>query len=356
VTSWPPRRTGPVAALSAVLVLAGVAGWVVSPWGPPRSGPGPVRSVVLAAGPTGGLAHDYGLALAAAGGDRSAVVRTLVTAGSSENLALLVDGTATFALATADVVEEYRNTSADSVAVRAVARLYDSYVQLVVRADSEVAVHRLADLRGLRVAVGERGSGNALVADRVLAAAGIDPTTDVRRLEMGRAEAVAALRSENIDAFFVVEGLPSPDLVRLASASLDGRATEVRFLDLADVAGSLVGSPTCPARVCAVYHAGNVPAGTYPNLAVSITTVAVPTLLLTTAQVSDDMVRHLTGVVFDSAAAIASAVPAAGSIDRHGAIFTGPVPLHDGARAYYRAAKVAALSPVLAPLARASSP
>jgi TRAP transporter TAXI family solute receptor len=308
-----------------------------------------MRSVVFAAGPTGGLAHDYGLALAAAGGDRSTVVRTLMTAGSWENLDLLVDGSATFALATADVVEAYRDTSADAATIRAVARLYDSYVQLVVRADSERTVHRIADLRGLRVAVGERGSGNSLVADRILAAAGLDPTTDIRRLEMDRAGAVAALRSGRIDAFFVVEGLPSPDLVRLASASPDGRATDVRFLDLADVAGSLTGSPICPATACAVYHSGNVPAATYPNLPVSITTVAVPTLLLTTAQVSEDLVRHLTGVVFDSAAAVASAVPAAGHIDRHGAIFTGPVPLHDGARAYYRAAKVAALSPVLAP-------
>jgi len=198
-------------------------------------------------------------------------------------------------------------------------------------------VHRLADLRGLTVAVGLPGSGSALAADRILAAAGVDPATDITRLELGRAEAVAALRSRRIDAFFVVEGLPSPDLLRVTQ----GLATPVRFLDLADVAGDLDGSPACPAATCAVYHSGNVPAGTYPNLAFSITTVAVPTLLLTTTRVSDDVVRHLTGMVFDSAAEIATTIAAVSQIDRHAAIFTGPVPLHDGASTYYRQTKVA---------------
>jgi TRAP-type uncharacterized transport system substrate-binding protein len=75
---------------------------------------------------------------------------------------------------------------------------------------------------------------------------------------------------------------------------------------------------------------------------VSITTVAVPTLLLTTTAVSDETVRQLTGIIFDSAPTIAPSVPAVSQISRHVAIFTGRVPLHEGARAYYRAAKVAA--------------
>lgn len=336
VTGWSSQRWVAVATTAMAVVL--VAGWVLSPWGPTRSTAWPVEPVVIATGPTGGVAQKYGLALAELAAEQSGQVHTLVTGGSRENLDLLVDGEASFALATADVVEQYLATEPGAESIRAVARLYDSYVQLVVRADSGLAVHRLAHLRGLTVAVGGRGSGNTLTADRILAAAGIDPTTDITRVELGRAEAVVALRSERIDAFFVVEGLPSPDLMRVSA----GQGTAVRFLDLGDVVRDLIGSPVCPDATCTVYHAGTLPAGTYPNLAVSISTVTVPTLLLTTTAVSDATVRHLAGVVFDHAAQVAASVPAVSQISRHAAIFTGRVPLHDGARAYYRAAKVAA--------------
>jgi hypothetical protein len=42
-----------------------------------------------------------------------------------------------------------------------------------------------------------------------------------------------------------------------------------------------------------------------------------------------------------SATEIATTIPAVGQVDEHAAIFTGSVRLHDGARAYYRDAKVA---------------
>ena len=89
------------------------------------------------------------------------------------------------------------------------------------------------------------------------------------------------------------------------------------------------------------YLAGNVPAGTYPWLAVPIVTLAVPTLLLTTDATDEALVREMTGLLFDSASGIAGQIPAVGQVDRHAAIFTGAVPLHAGARDYYLATKLA---------------
>jgi len=340
MSGWPARRWRVVAAASAVAVLAGIVGWVASPWG--RSAAGPSEPVVLATGVPGGVSHRYGVALAESAGHLNGVISTVVTEGSRENLDLLVRGEATFALATADVVEAYLATEPGAESIRAVARLYESYVHLVVAADGPV--HRLADLRGRRVAIGPPNSGTPLVADRILAALGIDPTTDVTWLEMGPREAIASLNARRgdgagggpdsgIDAFIMVDGTPSPDL---------GRLTGGRLIDLADAADALLGYRACPAAACAVYHGGTVPAGTYSGLAVAITTVAVPTLLLTTTRVGADVVGQLTELVFDSAPGIAVNVPAVRQIDRHAAIFTGPVPLHDGARAYYRGTKVAA--------------
>ena len=128
-----------------------------------------------------------GAGLALAAGDRLGV-RTLATAGSRENLELLARGEVSFALASADVVEAYLIAAPGADSIRAVARLYDSYVHLVVSAGDEV--HRLADLRGQRVAVGAPGSGDGLAVDRILAAAGIDPTTDITRVELGPREGI----------------------------------------------------------------------------------------------------------------------------------------------------------------------
>jgi hypothetical protein len=318
-------RWGWLAVVAALAVSLGTAGWLTSPWRPARSVAAPTEPVVLAAGPDNGLAHRYGLALAAAP-DAPGAVHVAITAGSPENLDWLSQGKATFALATADVVEAYLAATPRAQSIRAVARLYDSYLHLLVPTDSPV--HRLADLAGRHVAV---VAGAELVADRTLAAAGIDPATGITRVVTTPSEAVAALRAGRVDAVLLLDGVPSPDL-----ATLPGR-----LVDLADVAGTLLGSSACPAAACAVYRAGTVPAASYRSLAVAVTTVAVPTLLLTTTRASHETVGEFTRLVLDSAPRIAATVPAVRQIDRHTAIFTGTVPLHEGAKAYYRATKTA---------------
>lgn len=321
-----PRWMWPAVAM-ALAVVVGVAGWLVRSGRTPQSVIPPSDVMVLATGPEHGLAHRYGQALAASP-DAPGTVHAVATAGPQENLERLTQGTATFALATADVVEAYLTTAPTTAAqpVRAVARLYDSYLHLLVPSDSPV--HRLADLTGRRVAI---GAGAELVADRTLAAAGIDAASDLTRVVMAPAEAVRALRAGQVEAALLLDGVPSSDL-----ATLPGR-----LVDLADVAGTLLGSSACPTPACAVYRAGTVPAASYRGLAVAITTVAVPTLLLTTTEASPETVGEFTRLVFESAPSIAAAVPAVRQIDRHTAVFTGAVPLHEGAKAYYRATKVA---------------
>jgi TRAP transporter TAXI family solute receptor len=308
-----------LAVLVAVAALISIVVYVSL--GPSRS---PARSseVVLATAGIESLDHAYGQALAQAGADRLGTMRVLASGGARDNLDLLRDGAANFALVTADVA-----SSRPPGPIRSVARLYDTYVHLVARAD--LAVHRPHDLRGLRVSVGSAGSGTAIAADRILEAAGIDPTTGIERSQLSVADAVAALRTGQIDAFFASEALGSPVMSRLAEV------ISIRLVDLGDVANTLRGEPGSR------YLAGNVPAGTYPWLAVPIVTLAVPTLLLTTEATDEALVREMTGLLFDSAPGIAGQIPAVGQVDRHSAIFTGTVPLHAGARDYYLATKLA---------------
>jgi TRAP transporter TAXI family solute receptor len=305
----------------AACVLLGIVAYVVSAWGPGLPS-GPSEPVVLAVGRAGSVYDAYGQALAGAAGDRVGPLRTVTTGGPAESLERLRAGDAAFALATADLV------TGGTPSIQAVARLFDNYVHLVVRADEPV--YTVADLRGLRVSVGDPGSGTSVVADRILAAAGLDPQDDIVRQTFGPPEAVSAIHERQLDAFFVSEALQSPTVSHL------GESINVRLIDLRKIAERLRLEPGSR------YLAGNVPAGTYPWLLVPIVTVAVPTLLVTTETTSDALVREMTALLFATAPEIATAIPAVGQVDEHAAIFTGSVRLHDGARAYYRDTKVAA--------------
>lgn len=308
----------------AVVVAAGVLlaiiGYAVSPWGPGTPAD-PGEPVVLAVGETGSLYDAYGQALAGAAGDRFGPFRTVTTGGPMASLEQMRAGDAAFALAPADLADD------GAPSTRAVARLFDNYIHLIVRAD--VRVYAVADLRGLRVSVGDPASGTSLVADRILATAGLDPQADIVRQALGPAEVVRAMHERRIDAFFVSEALRSPTVTYLSEL------ISVRLIDLGKIAERLRLEPGSR------YLAGNVPAGTYPWLLVPIVTVAVPTLLLTTETTSDALVREMAALLFATAPQIATTIPAVGQVDEHAAIFTGGVPLHDGARAYYRDAKVA---------------
>lgn len=304
-----------LAVACAAAVLLGIAAYAVSPWGPSQRST--AQPAVLATGDPAGLYDAYGRALASAARGSIGTLTIIETAGVVENLDRLRSGAATFALVTADHTDALPSA-------RAVARLFDNYVHLIVRA--ELQVYRAADLRGLRVSVGDPGSGTSRVADRILAAAGLEPG-DLVRAELGLTDAVTALQQGRIDAIFVSEGLRSPAVSELWTD------TGIRLVDLGEIAGRLSTESGSP------YVAANIPAGTYPWLVVPIVTVAVPSLLLTTEETSDALVRDVTALLFESASKIATRIPAVGQVNRYSAIFTGTVPLHSGARAYYRSAK-----------------
>src|SRR5262249_46848021 len=152
------------------------------------------------------------------------------------------------------------------VPVSAVARLYDDYIHLVVRADSPV--QELAQLRGLRVSVGPPGSGTALIADRILDASGLDPQHDIVRKGLSINDSITALAERTIDAFFWSGGLPTSGVSELASS------TALRLIDLGEAAPKLRQERGASYPRGASYRTGTIPARTYPGIDSSVSTVA----------------------------------------------------------------------------------
>ncbi|MCX4746513.1 TAXI family TRAP transporter solute-binding subunit [Kitasatospora sp. NBC_01287] len=246
------------------------------------------------------------------------------TQGSVDNLDRVVGGQDSFAIATADSVADFDDPRKGDL--RAIARLYDDYLQLVVPAGSPV--QSVADLKGKRVGVGEPKSGVNLVTREVLAAAGVDPDHGIDPAPLGVGDASTQLATGKLDAFFWSGGLPTSALTSLAARF------PIRIVPLGDLTDKLhqANSETDAWRTAVL------PAGVYPKTQ-AVLTMAVPNLLITRDDVDPRLVEGLTRTVIDNRDPMGEKVHAAQLVDLRTAVYTDPLPLHEGAERYYRSIK-----------------
>jgi TRAP transporter TAXI family solute receptor len=300
------RRTLLLGALGAV--LAGCAG------GRYR---GPERAVTIAAGEPGGFYLDFATLLAAelTAAEPDLPSTAARTGGSVDNLALLRDGRADLGLALADTAQ-----SADpALELRALGRVYENYLQLVVRADSPVG--SVADLAGRTVSLGAPGSGAALLGDRLLTVAGL--TARVEHLPL--LEAATALETGRVDAVLWSGGVPTPSL-----AELDLR-TGIRLLPLDGVLALL------RERHGPVYEQVSVPSGVY-RAAAEVPTIGEANLLVCRTALPDEVAAAVVRVLVGRAARLVpQQAVGAQFLDVRSLIGTAGLPLHPGAVEAYRA-------------------
>jgi TRAP transporter TAXI family solute receptor len=318
------RRTiliggGAVAVAGGGWALASRAARTVS--APPRP------PIVIAAGDTEGVYYQYARAFMDAIGQRLGPVRPpVITAGSVDNLNRLGRGEVSLAFVTADAADEaYQGGTAPMTRLRAVARLYDEYLHLVVPSDSPITdLHGLA---GRRVSLGPDDSGTRLIVDRILAAGAAGVIKKIIQRSLSINDSVTALERGEIDAFFWSGGVPTEGISDLA------KVRRLRLVDLSAAADKV------RTQFGPCYRVGTILSGTYVGVAAT-STLAVPTMLVTTSGADAGQVTALTAALFDDADRIAGAgVPEAAQLDIRTAIFTEPIPLHVGASGYYRATK-----------------
>ena len=313
------RRTAFIGLIAVALALVSACTQT-----PVRPKPDPV--IVLAGNPAG-IYYNYAEALQRTFPRSAGTISIVATSGSVEDIDLLSNGKAAFGFTgveEADAALAGRAPFSHPVPLRAVARLYDNYLQVVVRANS--TVHSLTGLRGLRVSTGEAGSGTEVTADQLLGVDGLDARRDLTVVPLDLAGSEAALAAGRIDAFFWCGGLPSggiSDLTRTGTGRLLDLQSEAR--KMREVYGT-------------VYQVGVIPAGIYPRVN-QLSTVTQPNLLVTLAATDPDRVREFTQALFATAAAQGQTVPVAKELDPLEAIYTEPIALHPGALEYYRSIK-----------------
>ncbi|MET7288810.1 TAXI family TRAP transporter solute-binding subunit [Streptomyces sp. NPDC005573] len=324
-----PGRRGVLGIAAVGAVVLGLLLWWLLPLGEKPPG----GTIVFSTGTPRGVYQEYGerLRTELAKDMPGLTVKLLNSAGSQENVQRVASGRADFTIAAADAVETYElNHPGSGARLRGVARLYDDYVQLIVPPGS--TVDSVADLRHKRVAVGLPNSGVRLIADRVLRAAGIDPHKDITPVAEGIDTGPDRLRQGRIDAFFWSGGLPTKGLSELADRS------GFRFVP---IDGDLVTRLHATGEAARYYRATNMPESAYPSVqhGSSVPTIAVSNLLMTRADMDPRLTEWLTRTVIKSRDGIGAHVHSAQLVDLRTAVYTDPLPLHAGARRYYRSVK-----------------
>ncbi|MGW2086833.1 TAXI family TRAP transporter solute-binding subunit [Streptomyces sp. NPDC001880] len=316
-------------ACAAVAVVLGLLLWWLLPLGQPS----PTGTLTFSTGVRSGVYQRYGERLK---GDLArdlpeVSIRLRTSEGSQQNIARVATGKADFTIATADALATYlRGGKPGAERLRGCVRLYDDYIQLVVPRDSEI--RKVADLRGKRVAVGQRGSGVRLVADRLMTAAGLDPANDVEPVPSGIDTMPKQLEEDRLDAFFWSGGLPTSAVQELSD----------RFaIRLVPLEASLVEELQAAGGAARYYRSALMPADAYRNAQQdqAVPTVAVANVLVTTDRSDPALTEAFTRTVIDSRDRIGREVHAAQLVDLRTAIYTDPLPLHEGASRYYRSVK-----------------
>lgn len=284
-----------------------------------RSAPG--GRVRLAAGERGGMYLTFAELLAKRIEARypDISVDVVPTEGSVENLARLRSAEVDMGLVLADVAELDRADGPPETTPEAVARVYENYLQVVVR--DSAAAKQLSDLAGRRVSIGPGGSGAAMTSEVLFDAAGLRGRVDMVRFRLR--DGLAGLATGELEALVWSGGVPTP-----AIAELDA-TVGLRMLDLGTLAAPMAQLSGYP------YLARPVPTGVYapPGLR----SIGVPNLLLCRQHLAADVVSAVVDVLANDAPQLVPPyVRGLQYLDPPSMIQTGLLPLHPGAVSAYR--------------------
>lgn len=294
---------------------------------------------VLATGSTGGTYYPVGVALATMvkvklQPDDGIGMSALTTAGSAENIRLLHDGQAQFAILqalygqNAAVGTGIMADAGPQPNLRSVTVLWPNVEHFVVpTADAKTGT--MADLLALvgqPMALGAPESGTRGSSLSLLDALGA-PVKDADALsEADYGAAVAALKAGEVKAVSLPGGDPVGALAELFASERDAYTLLSFTEEEAQAADAGRG----------LWSAYTVPAETYAGQAKEITTIAQPNFLAVNADVSEENVYRITRAIYENLPFLQAIHAATQALAVDKALDGLPVPLHPGAARYYR--------------------
>ncbi len=211
--------------------------------------------------------------------------------------------------------------------IRSVFSLYTEVVTIVAAVDSKI--RNIKDFKGKRINIGNFGSGQRQNALDIVKTSGLNWDKDFRAESLKSAEAPKMLQDNRIDAFFFTVGHPSGTITEATS----GRR-KVRFIPAVGMDKLLKKNP--------YYGRATIPHDLYPMAQNKrdVPSIGVAALLITSSDVSEDVVYNLTKEIFNNLDDFKKSHPALSAFTRENMFLGLSAPLHPGALKYYKEAKL----------------
>lgn len=287
----------------------------------------PVFINILTGG-TSGVYYPIGVGLSQIYSDGIQGSKTSVqaTKASVENLNLLQAGRGELALALGDSVADAKNGVEDAgfkaplTKLRALGGAYPNYIQIV--ASQESGIKSLADLKGKTISVGAPKSGTELNARAIFKAAGLTYEDMGKVQYLPFAESVELIKNRQLDATLQSSGLGMAAIRDLSSVM------PLNYIAIPPDVVSKIGNPA--------YQSAMIPANTYDGQAEAVPTVAITNILVTRADLPDDVVYQMTRLLFENLPRLGNSHSAAKDIKLETAAKNLPINLHPGAERYYQ--------------------
>ncbi|ACL02912.1 TRAP-type transporter, periplasmic solute binding receptor (TAXI family protein) [Desulfatibacillum aliphaticivorans] len=254
------------------------------------------------------------------------------TGGSVYNINAVLSGDLEFGIAQSDRQFQAINGMAEweqagpQKDLRAVFSIHPELMTCVARAD--LKAKDFGDLKGKRVNIGNPGSGQLQNSKDVLEAYGM--TEDDIVAEYAKAvEAPSLLQDEKIDAFVYTVGHPNGNIKEATSGRIK--------VSIVPIAGA--GLDAVIAKY-PYYAKSFIKVENYPNAVndADVPSIGVKATLVSSANVSDDVVYAVTKEVFDNLEAFKKLHPAYAVLNAEEMLQGLSAPIHPGALKYYKEA------------------
>lgn len=278
---------------------------------------------------SGGTMYPVGKIIAQLISDTDPQIRVNVSAsnGSSSNIRSIEDGSIDLGLVSGDAAYsavhgewEFQNTPASHL--RAIAAVYPSLSQWAV--PSSLKLTYVHDLKGYSLSVGPQDSTTELAAQIALDVMGInEENTNLQNLGIGSGAAIVA--NGEMDAVHGFSGIPTSGITELTNtipctilSYTESEITKILEKNL-------------------YYYSDVIPAGTYTGQDCDIPTFGIKCLLCVSASANEDLVYHLTEILYEHTEELANSHAAMSSMLQNGFSYSMlPIALHPGAEKYYQ--------------------
>lgn len=297
------------------------------------------QDYLLATASTGGTYYPVGVAISTLAKvklqpQHKFSVSAISSAGSGENIRLLREGEAQFAILQG-LYGYYAASGTGPLAdagtqpyLRSISMLWQNVEHFVI--DSALAktgtADDIANAVGQGGAFGTKNSGTIGSNGHLLNNLGYELERDFDLYYAGYGPSADALQNNQVAVAGIAAGVPAGAVTKLMASAGD-QVTLLSFTEAQAVKADGGANLWTPFEI---------PAGTYPGQTEALTTIAQPNFLATHQDVSEEHVYLLTRAIYENLPFLNAIHPATKAMALEQAIAGLPAPLHPGAARYYQ--------------------